>query len=89
MRALMIATAACLSVTLAQPAFAVTAEQVKSCETKLRDKNKADNDAAPAGYKVKREKGFRQQFLADCLNGSQRQASARTPALDDDHGAGE
>lgn len=57
------------AVLLASPAFAnVTPEKVKACETQLRDKNKAENAAAPAGYKVAREKGYRQNYLADCLS---------------------
>jgi len=65
--AIAIAVAAILGVPEAYAAT-VTAEHVSACETAYREKNKADNDAAPEGYKVKREKGHKAKYIAECLS---------------------
>ena len=52
----------------ATPAFAIDADKVSHCESEYRTKNKADNAAAPEGYKVKRPKGFKAEFIAECLS---------------------
>ena len=49
-------------------AFAIDADKVSHCESEYRTKNKADNAAAPEGYKVKRPKGFKAEFIAECLS---------------------
>ena len=46
----------------------ITPDQISACETAYRERNKADNDAAPEGYKVKREKGFKAKYIAECLS---------------------
>jgi hypothetical protein len=50
------------------PALAVTGEQVKACQQQLAAKNKADNAAAPAGFKPVRERGYSQNYIAECLS---------------------
>jgi len=46
----------------------ISADKLKACESAYREKNKADKDAAPEGYKVSRPRGFRQAFIVECLS---------------------
>jgi hypothetical protein len=46
----------------------ITPDQLSACESAYREKNKADNDAAPEGYKVKRDKGHKAKYIAECLS---------------------
>ena len=57
-----------IALLIATPAFAIDADKVSHCESEYRTKNKADNAAAPEGYKVKRAKGFKAEFIAECLS---------------------
>jgi hypothetical protein len=45
-----------------------SAEQYASCESAYRAKNKADNAAAPEGYKIARPKGYKANFMIECLS---------------------
>lgn len=57
------------SMLIATPAVAQpTSEQYAACESAYRAKNKADNAAAPEGYKVARPKGFKANFMITCLS---------------------
>jgi hypothetical protein len=62
-----IVTAAILGVPEAY-ALEINADKLKACETAYREKNRADKEAAPEGYKPSRPRGFRQAFIVECLS---------------------
>lgn len=45
----------------------ISIEKMKACETQLKDKNKEDKAAAPAGFKPDHPRGYRIAYIVECL----------------------